>query len=90
MTIGIYYQPEQLIFIDESSKDEHKVLDINEQYTNLTSYVQYTTPTHLVSYITPDEQYADDILTHFTSYIPDRYAATLAYFTSNIDDTALT
>ncbi|PKB92241.1 hypothetical protein RhiirA5_445440, partial [Rhizophagus irregularis] len=67
-----------------------KVLDTNEQYTNLTSYVQYTSPTHLTSYIAPDEQYADDILTHFISYTPDRYAATLAHFTSNIDDTALT
>ncbi|CAB5389042.1 unnamed protein product [Rhizophagus irregularis] len=72
------------------SYNNYKVLDTNEQYTNLTSYVQYTAPTHLASYIAPDEQYADDILTHFTLYTSDRYAATLAYFTSNIDDTALT
>ncbi|EXX61569.1 hypothetical protein GLOIN_2v1790336 [Rhizophagus irregularis DAOM 181602=DAOM 197198] len=69
---------------------QDKVLDTNEQYTNLTSYVQYTTPTHFASYIAPDEQYADDVLTYLTSYTPDKYAATLAHFISNINDTALT
>ncbi|CAB4402412.1 unnamed protein product [Rhizophagus irregularis] len=39
---------------------QDKVLDTNEQYTNLTSYIQYATLTHLMSYIAPDKSYADD------------------------------
>ncbi|CAB4475605.1 hypothetical protein RhiirA5_433210 [Rhizophagus irregularis] len=43
-----------LSIFDNTLQD--KVLDTNEQYTNLTSYVQYAAPIHLTSYIAPDEQ----------------------------------
>ncbi|PKY33896.1 hypothetical protein RhiirB3_453180 [Rhizophagus irregularis] len=38
---------------DNTLQDE--VLDTDEQYTNLTSYIQYAAPTHLTPYVAPDE-----------------------------------
>ena len=50
---------------DNTLQDE--ILDT----THLTTYVQHAVPTHLASNVAPDEQYFDDTLTHFTSYIDD-------------------